>query len=72
MLCCGTVGGPRGRGGRLRGSGLTVLLVLFWLVIIDEDLRLPETLLKEVDEGLAQVLPRPLAVEEVTLVWVDL
>lgn len=62
--------GGVGLGGRpLRG--LTVVLVLLLLVVL-HDLRHPETLLEEVDQGLAQVLPCPLAVQEVSLIWVDL
>lgn len=50
---------------------LTVVLVFFLLVFLHR-LRLPETLLEEVDQRLAQMLLCPVAVEEVSLVWVDL
>lgn len=55
---------------RRRGSGSAVVFVLFAVVILF--LRLSETLLEEVDEGLAQMLPGAIAVQEVTFVRVDL
>lgn len=50
---------------------LTVVLAVRQL-LLRRRLRLPETLLEEVDQGLAEVLLRSLAVQEVPLVWVDL
>lgn len=65
ILCCSSWPGL------LRGAGLTVVLVLF-LLVVRQYLRHPETLLEEVDQGLAQVLLRPITVEEVSLIRVDL
>lgn len=62
ILCCGPTA---------KGSGLAVVLI-FFLLVFCRHLRHSEALLKEVDQGLAQVLPCPLAVQEVTLVWVNL
>lgn len=63
ILCCSSW--------LLRGAGLTVVLILFLLFGL-QYLRHPETLLEEVDQGLAQVLLRPITVKEMALVWVDL
>lgn len=53
------------------GAGLTVVLVLV-LLVARQCLRHPEAHLEEVDQGLAQVLLGPVAVQEVSLVWVYL
>lgn len=55
---------------RRRGSGSAVVFLLLAVVLLF--LRLSETLLEEVDEGLAQMLPGAVAVQEVTFVRVDL
>lgn len=52
----------------LRRAGSAVVLVLSVLAL----LRLPETFLEEVDQGLAQVLPGAVAVQEVPFIGVDL
>lgn len=65
VLWCSAIGGCPA------GTGSAVVLVLLLLVVLHY-LRQPETLLKEVDEGLAQVLLCPVAVQEVSLVGVNL
>jgi len=56
-----------------QGMGcLTVVFVLAVPVVFGRYLRLPEALLVEVDQRLAEVLPGALTVQEVALVRVDL
>ena len=52
-------------------AGLTIIFILY-LPLLDWQLGQSETLLKKVDQRLAEVLLRPVAVQEVSLIWVDL
>lgn len=54
-----------------RGAGLTVVLV-FLLLVVRRYLDHPETLSKEVDQRLAEVLLCAIAVQEVPFIWIDL
>lgn len=65
LCCCVWLRGSRG------GTPSTVVLVLLLLVVLHH-LWQPETVAKEVDQRLAEVLLRPVAVQEVSLIRVDL
>lgn len=66
ILCCGVW-----LWGSLGGTASAVVLVLLLLVILNY-LWQPETLAKEVDERLAEVLLRPVTVQEVSLIRIYL
>lgn len=51
---------------------LTLVLALLLQLFFENVVWLPETLFVKVDEGLTEVLPRRLAVEEVAFIWIDL
>lgn len=51
---------------------LALVLAVHLQIFFENDVRLPEALFEEVDEGLTEVLPRRLTVQEVTFIWIDL
>lgn len=53
-------------------GGLTLLFAFLLQRLLEHLIREPEALLEEVDQRLAEVLPRSLVVNEVSFIWVDL
>lgn len=51
---------------------LTLVLAVLLQLFFKNGVWLPETLFVKVDEGLSEVLPCCLAVEEVSFIWIDL